>query len=521
MARPCAETNAACGVHRISDSLLSWPLHDARASRAAEAAALGQHPPHTLMARAGLAVARLSQAVAPHASRIQVWAGPGNNGGDGLVAARWLHQAGRRVQVSLLGDASRLPPDAARALHEAQAAGVAITAWSGLVTPADLHVDALLGLGANRAPSGAIADGIRALQTSSGLVLAVDLPSGLHADTGMPLGDAAVRATHTLALLSLKPGCHTGRGRDHAGTVWLDHLGVDAGSPSAWLVGATQRPGRLHASHKGSFGDVAVVGGAPGMVGAAWLAARAALSAGAGRVYACLLDEDAARWDSQRPELMVRPQWWHSAPATLAATTVVCGCGGGDRVREVLPALLTHAGRLVLDADALNVMASDPSLAAGLQRRSNRGLATLLTPHPLEAARWLGITTADVQHDRLAAAQRLAALCTATVLLKGSGTVIASPGQVPCINPTGGAALATAGTGDVLAGWAAGIWAQDPDRPAMQVATAAAWLHGQAAATPTAAAQGAPRVRLADDLIRAMAALVDEAQAGSPSSPPG
>jgi hydroxyethylthiazole kinase-like uncharacterized protein yjeF len=466
------------------------------------------------MARAGLAVARLAQAVAPHSEHIQVWAGPGNNGGDGLVAARWLHLAGRGVQVSLFGETSRLPLDAAQALHEARAAGVSITAWTGLAPHADLHIDALLGLGANRAPSGAIADAIRALQTPSGLVLSVDLPSGLHADTGMPLGDAAVRASHTLALLSLKPGCHTGRGRDHAGTVWLDRLDVDAGTPSAWLTGAPQRPRRLHAAHKGSFGDVAVVGGAPGMVGAAWLAARAALAAGAGRVYACLLDEDAAGWDAQRPELMVRPHWWRSAPSTLAATTVVCGCGGGDRVREVLPAQLTHAGRLVLDADALNVMASDPSLASGLQRRTHRGLATLLTPHPLEAARWLGITAAEVQQDRLAAAQRLAAQCAATVLLKGSGTVIASPGQAPCINPTGCAALATAGTGDVLAGWAAGLWAQEPDWPAMQVATAAAWLHGQAAATLNAASGQAPRVLLADDLVRAMAALVDAAQAG-------
>ena len=516
MAGTCADLNAARGVERVSGSPLPWPLHDARASRAAEAAALGQHPPHTLMARAGLAVARLAQAVAPHAARIQVWAGPGNNGGDGLVAACWLHQAGRRVQVSLFGETSRLPPDAAQALHAAQAAGVSILAWTGLVPHADLHIDALLGLGANRAPSGAIADAIRALQAPSRLVLAVDLPSGLHADTGMPLGDAAVRARHTLALLSLKPGCHTGRGRDLAGTVWLDRLGVDAGTPSAWLAGAPQIPGRPHASHKGSFGDVAVVGGAPGMVGAAWLAARAALAAGAGRVFVCPLDEDAARWDSQRPELMVRPHWWRSAPSTLATTTVVCGCGGGDRVREVLPALLTHAGRLVLDADALNVMAGDPSMAAGLQRRGHRGLATLLTPHPLEAARWLGITAAEVQQDRLSAAQRLAAHGAATVMLKGSGTVIASPGRVPCINPTGSAALATAGTGDVLAGWAAGLWAQQPDWPVMQVATAAAWLHGQAAARPTAATGQVPRVLLADDLVRAMAALADAAPAASP-----
>jgi ADP-dependent NAD(P)H-hydrate dehydratase / NAD(P)H-hydrate epimerase len=243
-----------------------------------------------------------------------------------------------------------------------------------------------------------------------------------------------------------------------------------------------------------------VIGGAPGMAGAAWLAAGAALAAGAGRVYASLFDPNSP---SPRPELMTRTAWWREeTPAVLAATTVACGCGGGDAVREALPALLAHAGRLVLDADALNTIASDPMLRAQLARC--RG-ATLLTPHPLEAARLLGCSTHEVQADRLAAAQRVADTCNATVLLKGSGTVVASPGETIAINPTGNPSLATAGSGDVLAGWAAGSWAQQPTLPAHAVAAAAAWQHGAAADHFAAQHPSAP-LRAAD-LIERLAAL--------------
>ncbi len=513
-----ADCELTHGVLRISGTVVPWPLHDAQASRAAETAALAQHPPYSLMASAGLAVARLALAVAPHAGRIQVWAGPGNNGGDGLVAARWLHDAGRRVQVSLLGDVARQPPDAARALEEAQAAGVQIQAWTGLPLDADLHIDALLGLGTCRAPAGLLAEAIGWLHACSDPVLAVDLPSGLHPDTGMPLGPATVRARHTLALLTLKPGCHTGMGRDHAGTVWLDRLGVDAGNPTAWLAGAPHQAPRRHASHKGSFGDVAVVGGAPGMVGAAWLAARAALGAGAGRVYVSPVDTRATNWDSQRAELMVRPLWWQSAASTLGATTVVCGCGGGEVVREALPVLLSSAGRLVLDADALNALADDPALATLLQRRTGRGLPSLLTPHPLEAARLLRSSASEVQRDRLGAARSLAERWGATVVLKGSGTVIAAPSELPRINPTGSAALSTAGTGDVLAGWAGGRWAQEPGLAAWRVAAAAVWMHGLAADACTAGPGQAPRLLLANDLVQAMMAVADDLDRSDRSS---
>jgi hydroxyethylthiazole kinase-like uncharacterized protein yjeF len=493
------------GINRVSATGGPWPLHDADASRAAEHAALARHAPHVLMERAGLAVARLAVAWAPQARRVQVLAGPGNNGGDGLVAARHLQRAGMAVRVNLLGDPGRLPADAAQALHDAQQAGVAIDVGSLDAGEADLCIDALLGIGASRAPQDLIAAAIAAVNNQRAPVLAVDLPSGLHPDTGTLLGAAAVRADATLALLTVKPGSCTGHGRDQAGELWLDALGVTAEAPTAWLSGPPPGPPRRHAAHKGSFGDVAVVGGAAGMVGAAWLAARAALAAGGGRIYCSLFDPQAAKLDAARPELMARPAWWQSPPALIGQSTVVCGCGGGDAVRAALPPLLSHAGRLVLDADALNALAADRGLRPLLRARAARGLATLLTPHPLEAARLLQTGPAEVQRDRLAAARQLAADTGAAVLLKGSGSVIAAVGRPLHVNPTGNAALATAGTGDVLAGWAAGLWAQQPEAAAADVAVAAAWQHGRAADLHVQAGNRGP-LRAAD-LVEALARL--------------
>ena len=395
-----------------------WPLHDTAASRRTEHAAAATLAPLALMEAAGAALARLALALAPHARCVCVWAGPGNNGGDGFVAARHLRASGRAVQVLLAGGSARRPADALAAQALAEAAGVPVSAWSPDSTPtAELHIDALLGLGACRPPQGDVAAAIKMLNASvataaaNATVLSVDLPSGLHPDTGALLGAEAVRASATLALLTLKPGCHTGLGRDHAGDVWLATLGVQPGPPTASLTSATTPTARLHGSHKGSHGDVVVVGGAPGMTGALWLAARAALAAGAGRVYCSPLDADAALLDPMQPALMGRHAWWASPPDVLARATAVCGCGGGSQTAITLPALLSHVPRLVLDADALNAIAADTTLQARLQQRAARGLATLLTPHPLEAARLLQTTTAAVQADRLAAALALAARC--------------------------------------------------------------------------------------------------------------
>ena len=489
----------------------AWPLHNSMGTRQAEATALAQTSPGMLMQRAGLAVARLSRAVAPHAQRVVVFCGPGNNGGDGLVAATLLFVAGQSVQVYLLGDADKLPSDAKAAWQRACAAGVAIapmpraeTCAGGL--QADLVIDALLGIGSRRAPEGELARAIETIAHMAAPVLSVDLPSGLHPDSGALLGARAVRASHTLALLTLKTGCFTAQGRDHAGALWLAGLGVDSGPAQAWASAAPALSSRRHSGHKGSFGDVLVVGGAPGMVGAAWLAARAALAAGAGRIWVSLLDPAANTFDAARPELMQRCNAWLSAPTTLAACTVVCGCGGGDAVRATLPPLLAHAGRLVLDADALNAVATDPALRRLLRARAGRGLASVLTPHPLEAARLLASDSRQVQHDRLAAAQALADEFGCAVLLKGSGSVIAAPSALPQINPTGNAALASAGTGDVLAGWLGGQWAQQPQAAAQGVAAAAAWWHGHAADRHVLAGHSGNSGPLrAADLIEAMA----------------
>ena len=429
--------------------------------------------------------------MSPHARRVWVVAGPGGNGGDGLHAAACLQRMGYEVTVCLLPAPDRLSPDARRGLAAAQDAGVTIEPWPAApMAGCDLAIDALLGLGASRAPEGPIAEAIAALNQVNCARLAIDLPSGLAADTGWPLGAGAVHATATLALLTLKPGLFTGAGRDHTGQIWFDDLAVKSLATDPVTARLTCRddwtavnPRRRHGTHKGSFGDALVVGGAPGMVGAARLAAHAALSAGAGRTFVSPLDPDVAHEDAGRPEWLWADAAWLPGRAALERMTVVCGCGGGTAIRQALPALLARSGRLVVDADALNAVAEDTALAAQLAARTARGLATVLTPHPLEAARLLGTTTADVQANRLASATALAARWNNVVVLKGSGSVIAAPAMTPRLNATGNAALAAGGTGDVLAGWIAGLWAQqapgNADDPrgessvAFQVATAA------------------------------------------------
>ncbi|MFO1221285.1 MAG: NAD(P)H-hydrate dehydratase [Burkholderiaceae bacterium] len=495
----------------------SWALHDAAASRAAERSAAAALPPHTLMARAGLAAARLAMAIAPHARRIDICCGPGNNGGDGLVAATHLQAFGRETRAWLVGAAERLPPDAADALQRARAAGVHIEAGPPARLEADLLVDALLGLGARGIDDGPLAQAVASLHAARKPVLAVDLPSGLDGDTGHVPGRVAVRADHTIALLSLKPGLFTAQGRELAGRVWFDDLGAapDDGAACAWLAGADAaraRPAlRHHAQHKGSFGNVIVIGGAPGMVGAAMLAGRAALAAGAGRVFVAPLG-GVAGLDAARPELMLRAPDSLLRPAVLADATVVCGCGGGDALREPLPPVLHHAARLVLDADGLNTVAAEPALARALRERERRGLATVLTPHPLEAARLLGAGTADVQQHRVRAALALAERFAAVVALKGSGTVIAAPGTTPRINASGNARLASAGTGDVLAGWLGGLWAQHAAdaATAFDAATSAVWLHGRAAER-----ESGQHALLAADLIDAMVRATDALSSGA------
>ncbi len=474
------------------------PLFNTAATRRLEQQAAAALAPHTLMQRAGLAVARLARALAPHARTVWIACGPGNNGGDGLEAAMHLQRDGRRVVVTWLGTPEQAPADARQSWQRAQAAGVT---WADAAPPgmtaADLCIDALLGIGVTstttRAPDSRMLALLATLQHNPAPVLAVDLPSGLDADTGQfaagfalpapPASRNTHKPRHTLSLLTLKPGLFTAAGRDAAGSVWLDDLGASPQSepPTAWLAGPALPAPRNHASHKGSYGDVAVVGGEGlaarglGMTGAALLAASAALHAGAGRVLVALLDDGQMAIDMAQPELMFR----RFGALALEQLTVVCGCGGGEAVRAVLPAVLARAARLVLDADALNAVASDAALRAGLMSRTERGLPTVLTPHPLEAARLLGLPTAEVQADRLNAAQQLAEQFDCVAVLKGSGTVTAAPGHPPTINPTGNARLATAGTGDVLAGMVGAHLAAGVE--ARRAALEAVYIHGLAA----------------------------------------
>lgn len=480
----------------LPDPAQPHPLFDTASTRQLEYAALQRHPTPSLMQRAGQASAQLARAIAPHAQRAWVLCGPGNNGGDGLAAAAQLAAAGLAVHASWLGQPERASADTLAALHQARACDS--ICWD-MQPPAlqtdDVVLDALLGIGLSgeRPCDDTIAQLLQALYRSPAHCLHIDVPSGLDADSGNYLPGYAptqVRrhsSQHTLSLLTLHPGLYTTHGRDAAGCIWLDDLGLarmalPLPTPTAWLSGPAPTRLRAHASHKGSFGDVLVIGGqglqaGAAMQGAAILAAIAALHHGAGRVFLHLLDGGHIMHLPQQPEIMLRGQV--AALNQLESSSVVCGCGGGSSIVALLPKVLEHSARLVLDADALNAIAADTMLRQRLQLRQRQGLPSVLTPHPLEAARLLHCSTQEVQAHRLQAAQTLADTFQCTVLLKGSGSIIASPGQTPHINPTGNARLACAGTGDVLAGMLAACW--QPDIDSHHAACHSAWWHGHLA----------------------------------------
>jgi hydroxyethylthiazole kinase-like uncharacterized protein yjeF len=389
-----------------------------------------------------------------------------------------LHRWGKQVIVTWLGTPDSVPTDTAAAYRRATDAGITIS--TGLTGDFDLCIDALLGIGTqSREPQNRMAEWIGCLNATSSPVLSIDIPSGLNANTGTST-QLHVKATHTLSLLTLKPGLFTAQGRDLAGSVWLDTLGADLNntektSPTARLLPEPVGAVRHHNSHKGTYGDVAVIGGANGMTGAALLAASAALHAGAGRVFVSLLDAGSLAVSVQQPELMFRA----IEALDFSTMTLVCGCGGGEAVHAILSKVLSASAHVVIDADAINSIAINAPLQAALVSRSGHPASTVLTPHPQEAARLLGVSVAEVQNDRLAAALALSDRFACTVVLKGSGTVVAAPGQIPMINLTGNARLATAGTGDVLAGMVGARLASG--LAAFDAACCAVYQHGQLA----------------------------------------
>ena len=481
-------------MQKIQNSCADQALYGSASSRLIEGKALKSLPPFTLMQRAGLAAARLALSLAPHENYFWVFCGPGHNGGDGLEAARVLHLAGRRV-TAVLAAGQRpeyVPSEAYTAYQRARDAGVEISLT--LPEPRRLEghlvIDAVLGLGfqdKGQALPETLAQAFKILQTHRGPLLALDLPSGLSPDTGE--GQTwTPRATATLSLLTLKPGLFTGQGRDLSGQVWWDSLGVrDLIEPNAWLSCGATPPARRPTQHKGSFGDVIVVGGAPGMIGAALLAARAAHASGAGRIYLGLIkgskhEEPSSAvpsCDLVNPSLMFRDLDEAIQHIELNQTWVV-GCGAGARVAGILAQVFEKASRLVLDADGLNAIATNSALGIDLRARSHRGQPTILTPHPLEAARIIGCGVEQIQKNRLQAAQKLADDFGCVVALKGSGTILAAPGATPFVNLFGNASLAGPGTGDVLAGWMAGWWAQDSSTTPLSIARHAVAWHGLA-----------------------------------------
>jgi len=410
----------------------------------------------TLMERAGAAAAEIAaRLVSDRGKDILVLAGPGNNGGDAFELATILKAKFFRVAVVCPAGASRFPPDAERARHKWTDAGGETLATAPEGKRA-LVVDGLFGIGLARAPAGEYAKLIEFANAQGCPVLALDIPSGLASDSGAILGHAAIKATHTVTFLGLKPGLLTLEGPDHCGEILVETLGLDPASlqqPNAWvaepsLFGDVLKP-RPRNFHKGQAGSVAILGGASGMVGAALLAGRAALLLGAGRVYVGLLAADAPVVDAWTPELMLR----HPDEALgmeLDALVVGPGLGQSERAETLVGAVLASEMPCVLDADALNLLAQNPDLKEACARRK---ADTLVTPHPAEAARLLGIATAEVQQDRLAAARRLAGELNAHAALKGAGTIVFARDGHWFINTSGNPGMASAGTGDVLSGF--------------------------------------------------------------------
>ena len=468
-----------------------------------------------LMERAGAAAADVAHKMASERSgAILVLAGPGNNGGDAFIVARLLRQAFFDVIVVFRGDPARLPHDAAAAHRAFLVAGGATQAAMPETFDGSLIVDGLFGIGLARPLAAADAALVAWANASGKPILALDIPSGLDTDTGIAAGPA-IRARATATFIALKAGLLTGDGLDYCGDVSVHSLGLDpeaiaapSGHRLQWDTLAAVLPSALSRQarnvHKGTFGTLGIIGGAEGMIGAPLIAGRAALHAGAGKVWIGFVAPGRPTIDWGQPELMLR-----GARDVLNAgpDALICGPGLGTRAfaKGVVARAIASDAPLVLDADALNAIATGPKLAAAVAARSS---ATIATPHPAEAGRLLGITTADVQADRLGAAQALATKLRAAVVVKGAGSVLAYPDGTWEINATGNPGLASAGTGDALAGFVGAFLAQGLDaKTALRLAVC---LHGAAADACVRGGRG-PLGLVATELAPAARALLNAA----------
>ena len=400
---------------------MNQPVYLTREIREIEKAA-AQLP---LMERAGSAAAELASELCS-GKDVLVLAGPGNNGGDARIAAARLRE--RFFRVTEVSHPQDLPRDANFALV----------------------IDGLFGIGLARNITGEHAELVAYANRQRCPVLAIDIPSGIQSDTGQVLG-CAVRASHTLTFIALKPGLLTGDGPDHCGEVRVAQLGLERLPPAgAWVAApglfrSVLKP-RPRSFHKGLAGSLGILGGAHGMAGAALLAGRAALKMGAGRVYVGLLDRLAVDYGCL--ELMLR-QVDDVLGQDLDAVVAGPGLGRSEHAATLVGAVLASDWPCVLDADALNLIAEDDDLRHACERRS---ADTLITPHPGEASRLLNLSVHEIQADRVAAARALARRYNAHALLKGNGSVIAARDGHLFINTTGHPGMASAGMGDVLSG---------------------------------------------------------------------
>lgn len=464
-------------------------------------------PGFTLMSRAGAAAFALLRVRWPQARKIAVFCGVGNNGGDGYVIAALAQQAGLQPHVIQVGDAGRSQGDALTALQQAQQGGVTFLSFApggigAQLADAEVVVDALLGTGLSGTVRPDYALAIDAINRSGLPVLAVDIPSGLCADTGSILG-SAVKATATITFIGMKQGLLTGEAPACTGALFFAGLDVPAivyraVPPSATLVRQDHikewLPPRSRLAHKGNNGHLLIIGGDTGMGGAVAMAAEAAGRVGAGLVSVVTRPEHVASILARRPECMVTSQT-DLGSLLQKATVVVVGPGLGQQEwgQSLLRQALASPLPLVLDADGLNLLARWHEQGDPLARRGN----WVITPHPGEAARLLHASTAQIQRNRFDTVRALQQQYAAVAVLKGAGSLIAGTDGRIWLSNTGNPGMASGGMGDVLSGVIGGLIAQGLTLE--QAAAAGVWMHG--AAADKAAAQGGERGLLATDLM--------------------
>jgi hydroxyethylthiazole kinase-like uncharacterized protein yjeF len=482
-------------------------LYSAAQVRALDASLIaGGTPGFELMQRAARATWRALVRHWPSANELSVVAGHGNNAGDGYLVAVLARRAGWHVRVLAVGDPQRLQGDAALAHAEAVSEGVAIQAWGAQSELRGIVLDALLGTGLTGEVRAPYAGAIAAINGSGLPVAAVDIPSGLCADTGRILG-AAVRADLTVTFIGLKLGLFTGAAADVVGELVFNDLQASAESfngvaISARRLTASSLPrlaGRAPTSHKGKFGHVLLIGGDRGFGGAILLSAQSALRSGAGMVSVATRSEHVPAALARIPEAMVlgtsSANQLMELLQKVSVLVVGPGLGQASWGRSLLSAAAKAPLPQVWDADALNLLAAE---------HVSLPKDCVITPHPGEAARLLGMSTAQVQADRPAAAHALSKKYTAVVILKGAGSLIASPDGRLAVCHQGHPAMATAGLGDVLAGLVGALLAQGME--AFDAACLAVWLHANAGAQEGKSGRGLA----ASDLIPAIRQLLEE-----------